>query len=397
MRLRIRNDWWVAFCFDCVFMWLVIVVLSLALLSPASAANCPSANPNDNIPDDDALNACLNLGGTVSLDLGSPGYIIAKGLTLTVNGTVFTSAKTPTRATLIADPSLHAPLLKAPNRSTTNYRIDSILFDGNRPRRDASVCSGYRDFGTNAELHGSGFTVTNIESARALCGSSLNISGSDFEVANSSFHDNGASQGAPEPWADGITLARCIRGYVHHNTLANNTDVDIVNGGGQNCRVENNTIQHTTTHGFAGLAIHKFPWTPDGGNHTGSVFQNNAISSAPNLLELGISVGMNPWGVSGTVSGSIINNTVSGAQVNLAVDGYSNGTVNSNTLSSPQGGCALNYTVSNVTNVCLQPGWAVKSVQLGTMCTDTGQVITSTCNVSTPPASSSGLRISETQ
>jgi hypothetical protein len=377
-------------------MWLVIVVVSLALLSPASAANCPGANPNDNLPDDDVLQACLNQGGTVQLDPGSPGYIIAKGLTLAVNSTVLTSAKAPAQATLIADPSLHAPLLKVPD-GTINYRVDSILFDGNRQRRDASVCSGYRDpFASNVQLNGSGFIVINIESARALCGSSLVISGSDFEIANSSFHDNGASQGAPEPWSDGITLARCTRGYVHNNTLANNTDVDIVNGGGPDCRIENNTIQHTTTHGFAGLAIHKFPGT-GGGDHRGSVFQNNTISSAPNQLELGISVGMNPWGVSGTVSGSIINNIVSGAQVNLAVDGYSNGTVNNNALSNPQGGCALNYTVSNTTNVCLQPGWAVKSVQLGTMCTDTEQVITSTCTVSTPPASSSGLRISETQ
>ena len=47
----------------------------------AYAEDCPSANPNDDTPDDIALQSCLNAGGTVTLDAGSPGYIIAAGVT----------------------------------------------------------------------------------------------------------------------------------------------------------------------------------------------------------------------------------------------------------------------------------------------------------------------------
>lgn len=53
-------------------------------------AQCiPSASPSDGLNDEVAIQACLNQGGTVLLERGSPGYLIAGTLNITQSGTVF--------------------------------------------------------------------------------------------------------------------------------------------------------------------------------------------------------------------------------------------------------------------------------------------------------------------
>lgn len=58
---------------------------------------------------------------------------------------------------------------------------------------------------------------------------------------------------------------------MHDNTLSDNTDVDIVIGGGTNCRVQNNTIHQNYKHAFAGIHVTNFPGEGNG-NHPGSTF-----------------------------------------------------------------------------------------------------------------------------
>ena len=360
-------------------------------VSPVRATTCPAANPNDNIPDAAALQACLNQGGIISLDPGTPGYIIATGLHITQPGTVITSSQAPTKATLIADSSLRAQILRdARSYPAASIQIANIIFDGNRSHRDDSVCSGWRDpFATNVGItSGNGFIARDIESRNALCGSSFVVSADSFEITNSWLHDNGAPSGnGPAPWADGITLAKCSNGYVHDNTVENNTDVDIVDGGGQDCRIVNNTIRRTSVFAFAfaGLAIHDFANAD--ADHTGSRFQGNTIiPTSPNTLGFSISVGGEPWSQGLSVGGTISNNTISGADINLAVEGYRNGTITGNMMPSPGGDCNQDYTVSDTSNACLQSGWFTASASVGGSCSPTGEVITSTCgtNPTTP-------------
>ena len=127
------------------------------------------------------------------------------------------------------------------------------------------------------------------------------------------------------------------------------------------------------------------------------MYQNNTITSALNQLDLGISVGMHGWFPDrDTFGGSIINNSVSGARINLDIYGYRDGTVNDNTISSPQGsffGFGANYAAANVTNTCLQLGWVVKAVSIVNSSTsDAEEIIASTCGglpTSAPPTSAS--------
>jgi parallel beta-helix repeat protein len=127
------------------------------------------------------------------------------------------------------------------NAGLAGYEIRNITFDGRKATRDLrEFCSGYRDYGSNLILRGSGFRVHNIVSTKAMCGSAIEVDGTSFEIDNNSITHNGHEEGTlpGDPWADGVTLLRCEDGYVHNNTLTNNTDVGIVVGGGSNCRVQ---------------------------------------------------------------------------------------------------------------------------------------------------------------
>jgi parallel beta-helix repeat protein len=360
------------------------------VITVSPGGGCAAANPNDSAVDDSPLQCLLNGGGRIELAPGSPGYVVGQGLNLAQNGTYLTSSNAPTKATLLAGTSLAAPILSVNDKSS--FTLESLLFDGNKTARRGGVvtCQGYRIAGTNVAIGGStssGFVLRSIESSRALCGTSLQIHGSSFEVADSTFNDNGSATpnfSGEEPWADGITTGLCAGGWIHGNTITNATDVGIVDGGGANCTIENNTIRQTSAHAFAGLAVHNFALEGNG-NHAGSIFQSNTITSGLNLLDFGISVGIHPWDASLATSGGTVRfNTVSGARVNLAVDGYSNGTVDGNTLSSPQGslgGCgATNYSVGHTTGSCLQCGWTVRSWH-GFTCQSTGETIGSSCHV----------------
>lgn len=123
--------------------------LKLVAMDPAAAAslqkhndatgapgNCQAANPNDALPDDEALQACLDAGGTVALAPGNPGYLLAKGVTMSVPGTVLTSISAPAKARIEAAPDLIAPLmLDAPG--VDGITVEHIVFDGNKAARSA--------------------------------------------------------------------------------------------------------------------------------------------------------------------------------------------------------------------------------------------------------------------
>jgi hypothetical protein len=97
------------------------------------------------------------------------------------------------------------------------------------------------------------------------------------------------------------------------------------------------------------------------------VIQNNQITSANNLMSFGLTLGMHPWGGAAesltAMGGTVTQNSVSGAVVDLAVDGVSGMTVSGNTLSSPSGTPGCNgstqlYTTAHYSNSTLDPGAA---------------------------------------
>ena len=338
-----------------VSRWSLSILLGAAvLLVPRGAAaqspNCTAAVPNDAYSDSSAINSCLSGGGTVILE-DSGVYIIDATLVLSVDGTTLRGQSCCTNWPILrAHPDLFEPILEAPD-TADNYTLMYIELDGNLDNRTyADQCEGYRDFGTNARIKGSGFHLDWVTSINAMCGSSMEVEGSGFEIENSVFSKNGLGIGetyySDEPWSDGLTLLTCDGGWVHDNNMWDNTDIGLVVGNGEECTIEYNYITQTDKHAFAGFHVGYF----NSGDQSGSVYSNNQIGSYEDMMAFGLMVGMHPWNPSLTVvdAGSVVENEIDGAVINLAIDGISDGLVDDNTTSNAQGtvgfnGCANSY------------------------------------------------------
>lgn len=345
-------------------------IIAIGTLPAAAQETCPAANPNDQEPDDVALQACLDAGGTIVLNADSLyGYRISTGLVLSSSGTTLTStSQWGYKALLVATPDLHAPILDVPF-GVSNYTISNIWFNGAAPNRDPGLCNeGFRHLATNVALRGSGLLLDNIDTTQAPCATGMSVEVSGFEIRNSWFAFNGAPQeDRPtwnQPWADGLTVLACDNGYIHDNHFWDNTDVDLVVGGGINCNVSFNIIEHTASYGFAGIDVGYF--APFNGFHNGSVYSNNTITSSYNKLGAGIAVGIHPWGNMSYVWDPVVtSNTISGAVVNLLVDGVQGGVIQGNSMSGAQGSRAIptcpqspaNYTAGDFSGTSLQSGW----------------------------------------
>jgi parallel beta-helix repeat protein len=353
--------------------WIALILLFAESLY---GAVCSDANPNDTAADDAALQACLDSGSTIVLRDGNPGYIITMTLYMKVIGTRLIS-ETEVRAKIIAADNLIGPILWA--ESQNGFSIERLHFDGRKQSRMGNPCSGPSG-NTIAIIDSRNFSVTNNEIENTVCGTALLANGINYRITG-----NLIKNGGREPtgdgravFADGITAGLCEQSLIEGNVLKNNTDVGIIVGGGSNCRVLNNKIRQTRAKASAGMWIYNFRCGDCGfGIHKGSLFsQNKIVSTIPNGLGAGLVVGghisSNTLWVNN--AGTISDNFISGAGVNLLVDGVRSGTIARNQLSNPAGkagglyfgnGCAANdnynFTVSHGGNLVLQPGWISKS------------------------------------
>ncbi len=341
------------------------------IVEAAIAPNCPLANPNDMNPDDDALQACLDHGGTVALPAGNPGFILAKGLVITQDGTTLRGADPAHPALLVAAATLQNTMILGNGRSNIVVRFLSL--DGNRPARTAFLnkCSGYRlwasglvvDFARN-------FALLDNRITRTLCGAALEVDGVDFEIARNVIETNGhgtENRDASEPWADGITLHNCNNGQVHDNLVTDATDVGIVTGGGS-CDIEHNEIVNASQHVFGGITLHAFANVDV--DHTGTVVAYNAVRGQNGMLAFGFSLGIHPWSRYPYITGGTVAcNSVSGSVANIEIDGARSLTVRDNMIGAtgtgaPRCGGAATPYASNSAHVMsstLQPGWTERS------------------------------------
>lgn len=365
--------------------WLLVALCALSVVSAApraairSQTTCPAANPFDAAPDHVALQACLDNFDAVLLEPeGRPGYVgylVGDNVKLRRNGVLLTTADSPRKATIRAAPELTDSMLRA--SGFDDFEISFIRFDGNREQRtvrDRPCSVGNK---RNVELTGTGFRVRYVESFAAVCGSAMTVGGSrSFEVTGSLFHDNGRQPeeagGISGLWADGLTVFDCRDSTIRDNAFWDNTDIDLAVNGGASCSVYRNTISHAWKYAFAGLAI-------GDPSIAGGEFSDNRVSSGYNLLGFGIIVGCHPWSQcrGGYVSGvQVYNNRVTGAVVNLAIDGLNGGSVRNNAVSGAQGDRVLNcpgvsadYTVGHAINVGpLQSGYLVRIFDFESNC-----------------------------
>jgi hypothetical protein len=337
------------------------------LCSTANAnAQCPPP-PDCNSPDPQttAIQCLLDQGGTIVLqaDNCQYGYHIDGTLHLKVSGTTLTSTSAFGHSALLeATPSLNAQMMVV-DANVSNYTISNIWFYGNRFNRTNPPCQPDAQYAANLWLRGGGWLLDNVESDTSPCGTSMLVleDASNYEIRNSWFANNGWEVcNSTQCWADGLTVHSCANGYIHDNHFRDNTDIDLIIGPGQNCRAQTNDIQHTLTFGYGGFMV------GFGGDHTGSTYSGNTISSGLDKLQIGVMVGHHPWDKNAWASngGSVTSNSASGAVFNLVVEGIEAGTVDSNSLGNAQGTrstCQFRpqvYTAYHYGTATLQPGWS---------------------------------------
>lgn len=351
-----------------VFAALVLVGLTILVApSAASAQNyCTDANPNDNIEDNVALQQCLDGGGTILLTNGSPGYILRFGLRLRVDGIFFSSVSETNRAKLIAHADLNEFMI---NADANNWQISFLIFDGNRANRTNS-CVYPR--GNNIQANGDAFVIRFVNSDFARCGSALEVRGSNFEIYNNTMAFNGwsADERASE-FADGMTIHRCVGGIVWANQFAENTDVGLVVNEGTGCTIRYNEIWNESRYAFAGF--HVSASSASGGDHSGGNYSNNDIRAGQDLMGFGLIVGAESWHHDRRTLhvGSVGWNTISGAVINLAVDGVDGGTVTNNVTSNARGTRGYLFcngqpadefiAAHNGPGLTLQSGWVTRT------------------------------------
>lgn len=168
---------------------LLLPILIFFGMPALAQSTCPGADSSDESPDDAALNACLNSGGTIVLKRGDPGYIIATGLKLDKNGVTLTSTGTDMKsaALLVADPYLRAPMLHVAD-GVFGYTLSNLVFQGNRSHRiNGKDCASdfydTRTQGYNLLIRGKKFQIEKVWSLGALCGSSMEADTGDLIFA----------------------------------------------------------------------------------------------------------------------------------------------------------------------------------------------------------------------
>jgi hypothetical protein len=239
--------------------------------------------------------------------------------------------------------------------------IRRIIVDGQgEPRRNSSALNGKcaaQDAQHSTRLGNiylknpgnTSWTIDRIVSMNDTCGSALRVEGKGYTLTNNLVWNNGedheiTGHGNPFPWSDGITFVKCDGGTISNNKVIDATDIAMVGGGtgsdNGSCNVNNNKVAQLHKHVSLGLNLGIF--ANGQGKWGSSTFTKNTIQGN-DLMDFGIMAGCHPWFDGKVVRGGIIGdgaltstsgNTVGGASINIAVDGWLGGIIGHNTINS---------------------------------------------------------------
>jgi hypothetical protein len=233
----------------------------------------------------------------------------------------------PSCAVLRADDNLNVPRGFLRLDPATSVTLDHIVLDGNRDKRLASAagarCASGLDNGAGMNAHTErcvGCSFTNGMSARALCGTGWEWIGDQATITGSVFRDNGAHT-VQNMWADGLTLLRGNGARITGNRFIDNSDVDLIFGGGTDAVVQGNAVLHLVQGAFAGIMLDNFGGSTSG-DFTNSTVSGNAINCGGPQCDYAIQLGGHPWYLSpNLIGGTVSGNSAFGGKFGLNVDG----------------------------------------------------------------------------
>lgn len=310
----------------------VVAVSRLELICPGEVADL-----GGNESSSEALQRCVDAtpsGGILAIPAGT--YRITTELrfthplTLTTAGAVglpgCMDTNGPECAVLRADEALDVPRGFVRFEATSDVTLDHVVLDGNRGARLGSAAASACAAGTN----GSGFNAGTSGclrcsflfggSARALCGTGWEWHGDEATVQGSEFRGNGEHH-VQSMWADGLTLLQSNRAVVTGNRFRDNSDVDLIFGGGVDAIVSGNVIDHRRQPSFAGLMLDNFNGVTSG-DFSGTVVSGNVVQCGAELCDYAIELGPHPWYPSpNLVGGAVQSNVALGGKFNINAEG----------------------------------------------------------------------------
>lgn len=335
-------------------------------------ADAYGANPFDTKPDSQAIQALLDTsvcsGDTVRFTGGTKGtagyngYLVSRTIYLVGIGSkhnlTFASSSSTKQALFTATPDLKGYVLRSYARVRTsqpglidNITLDGLDIDGNRAARTCQGPDGHADgiadnwgswlkaeervsgpddpallpgnLGLDGGFDGSdptqdyrhhpdewstGFTLRNVKSVNAECGSALSAGAArttitDAYVADAGehTHETGCvpidADGDVDAWSDGMTVFGPDL-TVEHSSIVNPSDVGIAAFGGRRITLKDIHITLTAgNHGaFAAIGFHG-QWF---GDVSGSEITGISVTSAADMscggFHAGIDVGPHMWG-----------------------------------------------------------------------------------------------------
>jgi len=108
----------------------------------------------------------------------------------------------------------------------------------------ATQCAqGNNGEGINVGSNCASCTLSHMASARAICGSGMEWDGDGITVKDSWFVFNG-DHDTQNMWSDGLTIHKSNSGIVDSCTFIDNSDVDLISGGGTNAKYTNDIVEH---------------------------------------------------------------------------------------------------------------------------------------------------------
>ena len=364
--------------FQRMFRMFLVRALSLlaafAFSTSAWAQNCPEASPTDSVPDSVAIQACLDRSTDVYLVSGWPGYLINDKIRFRSWNRLLTSVGE--KARLVAHPDLDGPIIEV--QDANYYEISLLTIDGNHSARTKKSTCFNSPFagahGSNMFVSGVGYVVHHVDTVNAMCGSGMEVTGNGFDLYSiySAYNGDEAPAG---PWSDGITLGRCDGGHLHDSWIEENSDVGLMFFRGTGCLVDNNSIKQLYRSAFSAFTIGS---DQDNSDFTGTVVTGNTVQVGYDRATTGIDIGPHIGNASVSVNniGSVRQNTISGAVVNLLIDGISSGEVVNNTMFGAQGSRGIScspadYTAGHFGSASLSGGWIPRTYD-GGVCTGSG-------------------------
>jgi len=306
------------------------------------ASSCPEIDSAEGTQNDisGALQTCIDSANDGDTILLKPGVY-------TIENQIFIKNKSVAIATLGKKPNdprckpkdescvelRAAPNIIFPSKSLLNMEVDGatirhIIVNGNRSERiDSEIADDCRatnnSRGGNIAVTCSNCSVIASVSKNALCATALLVGWKidNVNISRNTITDNGVHR-TVGLWADGITVWDPRDSVFENNILKDNTDVDLIFGGCQNCKIQNNQITHTedpNKGAFAAIMIHAWPTTS--GNFTGTVVSGNSVDCGSGKeCGMGLTVGADGWYVTETFGGEIYNNTIKNAQQGINID-----------------------------------------------------------------------------